>query len=248
MPFTLAHPAIVLPFGFKKNPYIDFTALFLGAMAPDFEYYYRFRIIRTVGHTIAAQFYYNLPVILILAMVFHYIIKRPLVRHLPAPLNHWYYPLTIERWRLNTWKRWLVVIYSGIAGCFSHLLWDSFTHGTSYFAQRIPLLQRSFLGIPIYSLLQSGSSLIGLIAIVLFVYYMGINNSQLTHKNTYVPSMQKVIYWGGVLLITCLTLLIMHMIKSHILLGNLIVYTINGVFIGICIMSIGMRKKYKILS
>lgn len=243
MPFTLAHPAIVLPFGFKKNPYIDFTALFLGTMAPDFEYFYRFRLIRTVGHTIAGQFYYNLPVILLLAIVFHYILKKPLIRHLPEPYNHWYYPFEIEKWSLNTWKRWVVVIYSGIAGCFTHILWDAFTHGTGYFVQRIPLLRYNIFGIPVFSLLQSGSSLIGLFAIMLFIYYIGIRNSHVKRKDDRISSIQKSIYWGGVLLISCLTLLMIHLIKGRMVLGNFIVISINSVFIGLCIMSLCMRTR-----
>ncbi len=40
MPFTFAHPAAVLPFMKKQSKYISVTALILGSMAPDFEYFY----------------------------------------------------------------------------------------------------------------------------------------------------------------------------------------------------------------
>lgn len=40
MPFTFAHPAAVLPFSKKQVNYISVTALILGSMAPDFEYFY----------------------------------------------------------------------------------------------------------------------------------------------------------------------------------------------------------------
>ncbi len=249
MPFTLAHPAIVLPFGFRKSPYIDFTALFLGTMAPDFEYYYRFKIIRTVGHTIAGQFYYNLPVILLLALVFHYILKKPLIQHLPEPFNHWYYSFALEKWSLNTWKRWVVVIYSAIAGCFTHILWDAFTHGSGYFAQMIPILRYSVpVGsrkISLFSILQSTSSVVGLFVVAMFIYYIGYKNRQVKRSSQKILTIQKFIYWGGVMLISCLTLLIMHMIKGRMLLRNYIVISINGIFIGLCIMSLCMRIREK---
>lgn len=35
MPFTFAHPAIVLPFGIKKSKYLDFTALVIYILSQD---------------------------------------------------------------------------------------------------------------------------------------------------------------------------------------------------------------------
>lgn len=40
MPFTFAHPAAVLPFAKKHSKHISVTALILGSMASDFEYFY----------------------------------------------------------------------------------------------------------------------------------------------------------------------------------------------------------------
>ncbi|WP_434297574.1 DUF4184 family protein [Clostridium sporogenes] len=39
MPFTFSHPAIVLHLEKKWNKYFSFTALILGSMSPDFEYF-----------------------------------------------------------------------------------------------------------------------------------------------------------------------------------------------------------------
>lgn len=38
MPLTFAHPAAVLPFS-RNSKYVNFLALVLGSMAPDFEYF-----------------------------------------------------------------------------------------------------------------------------------------------------------------------------------------------------------------
>ena len=49
MPFTFAHPAAVIPFC-KKHQYVSVTALVLGGMAPDFEYFLHFRPYGIIGH------------------------------------------------------------------------------------------------------------------------------------------------------------------------------------------------------
>lgn len=60
MPFTFAHPAIVLSFGIKKTKYLDLTALVIGSMAPDFEYF----------------IYFNLPIVFIVAYIYQCILKE----------------------------------------------------------------------------------------------------------------------------------------------------------------------------
>ncbi|AIK36171.1 hypothetical protein BG07_3819 [Bacillus pseudomycoides] len=50
MPFTFAHPAAVIPFC-KKQRYVSVTALVLGSMVPDFEYFLHFRPYGVIGHT-----------------------------------------------------------------------------------------------------------------------------------------------------------------------------------------------------
>ncbi|KFN01337.1 hypothetical protein DJ93_1011 [Bacillus clarus] len=63
MPFTFAHPAAVIPFCKKQSPYISVTALVLGSMAPDFEYFLHFRPYGSIGYTRLGFFYFNLPLV-----------------------------------------------------------------------------------------------------------------------------------------------------------------------------------------
>ncbi|SEF46838.1 protein of unknown function [Flavobacterium urumqiense] len=42
MPFTFSHPAIILPF--LKNKKLSATALIIGSMSPDFEYFFRMKM------------------------------------------------------------------------------------------------------------------------------------------------------------------------------------------------------------
>ena len=51
MPFTFAHPAIVLPF-YKKPKFFSMTTLIIGSMSPDFEYFLRVKIKSDMSHTL----------------------------------------------------------------------------------------------------------------------------------------------------------------------------------------------------
>lgn len=56
LPLTFAHPAAVLPFS-RKSKYIHFSALVLGSMAPDFEYFLRGRPIGRLVIHLQGSFY-----------------------------------------------------------------------------------------------------------------------------------------------------------------------------------------------
>src|SRR5688500_12471491 len=85
MPFTLAHPAIVLPF--VRQRYLSGTALIAGSVAPDFEYFLKMREDDVHSHTVAGLFYFNLPLVFLLSIVFHIIVRDNFVGNLPAWLQ-----------------------------------------------------------------------------------------------------------------------------------------------------------------
>ena len=68
MPFTLAHPAIVLPLAAKKLR-MSATGLVIGSMVPDFEYFIRMRTESKYSHTLAGLFWFDLPLGLLLCFV-----------------------------------------------------------------------------------------------------------------------------------------------------------------------------------
>ncbi len=247
MPFTLSHPAIILPFGFKQHKYIDFTTLFIGALSPDFEYYIHLRPIRFVGHTILGQLYFNLPLIIIAAFILHFIIKKPLIIHLPKPFCNRYYYLVKRKWIPRSAFRWLVVCYSGLIGAFSHLLWDSFTHRSGFFVQKIKVLTHAIIffnrTIPIYNLIQHISSIGGLIAIGLFILHVQDRHSKYTLQ---ADKHHKAMFWGGVCFLSIIVLSIELLYVKSIILSGLIVITINAVVIGVIGMSL-IARSFKIM-
>ena len=81
MPFTASHPMAVLPVVGRLR--LDTTCLVIGAMAPDFEYFMNGRLLGSFGHTLIGIAAWGVPVTLISALVFHAILKWPLLAVAP---------------------------------------------------------------------------------------------------------------------------------------------------------------------
>lgn len=175
MPFTPAHPAIILPLLGKRS--FSATGLIAGSIAPDFEYFFRMRIRATQSHTLAGLFYFDLPVALLIALVFHTIVKKKLIANLPAFLQRRMTALRDVDFFAILKRHPLRVVGSCMAGASSHLLWDSFTHSKGYFVRRIHYLYDGdvyFLGgrYPAYYALQHISTVIGLASVLFYVLAM----------------------------------------------------------------------------
>ena len=83
MPFTFAHPAVVLPGVFLPKHWMSLTGLVVGSLVPDFEYFFRWQVLSLYSHTPAGIFWFDVPVALALCFVFHVVIKKALLENLP---------------------------------------------------------------------------------------------------------------------------------------------------------------------
>ncbi len=172
MPFTAAHPAIILPFIRLRN--FSATALILGSVAPDFEYFFKMSFGSAHSHTVAGLFYFNLPVTLLLAIVFHQVVKHHLIRNLPVVFQCRFQDTLQLEFLPYLKKNWIVFTISALLGAGSHLLWDSFTHGDGYFAEEISEFKEILVNVngteyPLYFVLQYGSSALGMLLILIYV-------------------------------------------------------------------------------
>jgi hypothetical protein len=68
MPFTPAHPAIVLPL--IRSRYFSATGLIIGSLSPDFEYFFKMSVDSIYSHSKVGLFYFDLPVTIVLALLF----------------------------------------------------------------------------------------------------------------------------------------------------------------------------------
>jgi len=173
MPFTFSHPAMVLPF-LRLNPNrISATAVILGSMAPDFEYFIRMDLYQEHGHTFWGIFYFNLPLVLLLTFIYQLYVRETLIAHLPRTLKRRFLPFAQIDW--NSWvkKYWWVLIYSSLIGIFAHLFWDAFTHQTGIFVQHWEVLQGdiNILGVILLktAFLQLASTILGGFIILLYL-------------------------------------------------------------------------------
>ncbi|MFJ2171782.1 DUF4184 family protein [Streptomyces sp. NPDC087851] len=174
MPFTLSHPAAVLPL--MRRPFVP-AALVAGAMAPDVPY---FLAVVGVSETSAQDWYgpllnatrthspgvgllVALPCALAL-VVAHRMLRAPVTALLPSGLGL-PEPERITGARAGArYTMWLLV--SALIGIATHLAWDSFTHGDGFLVTHVGPLRAPVLGgLTAARLLQYVSTALGLAAV-----------------------------------------------------------------------------------
>lgn len=150
MPFTLSHPAAVLPLA--KRPLVA-SALVAGSVAPDLFWFVPapegLNLSQT--HEFTAVLWLDPLLALALLAVFQLLLKRPLLALAPNRLA--------ERLpRRFSWKRPWWIALSLVIGAATHVGWDAFTHesGGPEFL-RIPIVT----GVDVGRLIQLVSTLAG---------------------------------------------------------------------------------------
>lgn len=168
MPFTFSHPALVLPLLYARPRlrWLSTTGLIAGSIAPDFEKFGRLAVINQHSHSLSSIFYFSCPVALLLAFVFHGIVRQPLLAHLPAAVQQRLAPFGYLAWGPHLRTHFGGVLTSIVVGAALHLFWDSFTHNNTVVTNIFPSLMH-WISIgpwtgPWVLLLAFISSLIGL--------------------------------------------------------------------------------------
>lgn len=236
MPLTFAHPAVILPFS-RKSRYINFSAMVLGSMAPDFEYFLRGQPIGEIGHTFTGFVYYNLPLVALIYFIYHFFVHQTLCNHLPVSLQDTY----TNRLESSNTLKVVVFIYSALFGMLTHIAWDSFTHINGYMVLKFPALFANTYNIygfdiPLYKFLQHGSTLFGIILIVGYMYFRALPQRQ---KNTKVYSNHKFIFWSSLILSTLLIAILWYLIDyiTIVSYGIVVVRIIDSFLISLLLIS-----------
>lgn len=170
MPFTLAHTAAALPL---RRSRLILSALLVGTMAPDFEYFVRLRPGGGWGHTISGAFGLSLPLGFAVLWLFHTYAKAPIVALLPDGVQRRLGP-SLQPFRFLGIRRFLLIVLSLLAGIATHLVWDSFTHPHHWVYRHFRLLHwqimvPGFHLMQIYSFLQIVSSVAGVLILCLWI-------------------------------------------------------------------------------
>lgn len=239
MPFTAAHPAIILPLTYLPGKWYSLTGLIMGSITPDFEYFIRMKVVSSFSHTIEGIFWFNLPLGLLITFVFHNLVRESLLSNSPYFINSRSSKLRSFEWNEYFLKNWHIVSISILIGAASHIFWDSFTHSYGFFVERISFLSRSIdfmsFQIPIFKILQHSSTLIGGLIIVYSFLKLPVSKLEMDQ-----PS---IIYWatllGIALSIFALRFLSGLDIKEY---GNVIVTIISSGLLSLVITPIALRK------
>jgi hypothetical protein len=167
MPFTLAHPAAVVPISKTDQKSLVLSALIVGSMSPDFEYFLRLRLVTKWSHTLLGVFTFCLPVSLMVLWVYHNIQKEALVLLLPDVIKNHLLPFC-GGFSFLPVKHFFGICLSIVIGAFTHIIWDSFTHYNGFFVGwvgvlSVTLLSTETIQLKLYELFQDLSTFLGLL-------------------------------------------------------------------------------------
>jgi hypothetical protein len=179
MPFTLAHPAIILPLGNTRFR-LSITGLVIGSMVPDFEFFFQLREVENIGHHWYGILLFDMPVALVGCFLFHNLLRNVLIANLPA-----YYKFRFTGLLQFDWNKYVAdykwkVLLSILIGIGSHLFLDAFTHADGLFVEMFPVLAyqtgTNFFNAPVYLLLQVLFSLAGLLLVHRAIHQLPVNS------------------------------------------------------------------------
>jgi hypothetical protein len=145
MPFTLAHPAAVLPFRRFCPRFFSFPALVAGSISPDVGYCFVAWQLDDFSHSLKGSIEFCLPVGVVLLGIY-YGLRLPVVEMLPERHRKFFLPFC----RQPISSPW-IVICSLLIGIWIHLLLDSFTHKHGWLTENLPLLQTPIFSIGRYT-------------------------------------------------------------------------------------------------
>lgn len=173
MPFTFCHPLAVVPLRRFCPGRLNFAALVIGSMSPDFGYYIlQFRA-AGFAHTFLGTLAICLPSGLVALAVFHGL-RRPLCYMLPRRHRLALMPGPGRR----AWPGGRAICAAALSvllGAWTHVIWDAFTHDRGWLAGQWPILQATMIEIAGTQLstayiLQQSSTLFGGLALVILYY------------------------------------------------------------------------------
>jgi hypothetical protein len=146
MPFTLAHPAAVLPLRGRGLPT---TAMVAGAMVPDLPQLLGFTQARDLSHSPLGVVTIDLGMGLVALMLWYAVYRRPLA------------DLAFDPWRdrlpdvvAMDLRTWLLSVPAVAVGAATHVVWDAFTHEDGWGVQHLSPLEASYRGVAVYEVLQ----------------------------------------------------------------------------------------------
>ncbi|PSL49915.1 uncharacterized protein DUF4184 [Chitinophaga niastensis] len=184
-------------------------------MVPDFLYFTLLDPYFNAGHLWWGIFVYDIPLSLLLAFLYHNVVRQALIAYSPKWISGRLRLFGNFNWNTYFRQHYLVVISSVIIGVLSHLFLDAFTHGEGVFVELLPALQGDVTVLhhqmKMWYLMQYISSIVGLP--LLLYFFLKI---PMTKKVSRMVTQQKAGFW-----------LLVVVASIMILLGNEYLHHIN---------------------
>lgn len=124
MPYPFAHPAAVLPLPRLMGRFAAPSALAIGSIVPDLWYLLPLAH-REGSHSIAGLFWFCMPVGLAAYLLFHFVLKQPLIALISPRLGSFSPPGLPP-------APWHAVLGSLLVGSITHLVWDGLAHSEAH--------------------------------------------------------------------------------------------------------------------
>jgi hypothetical protein len=141
MPFTLAHPAAILPL--RRIRPLRSVPLIIGAMIPDLPYYVPADVSRLLARSMPETHSFEGPltsclVLGYVALTGIFLLRGPLTALLSTRAR-WLCLTALAPFRERP-VEWLLAPLAIVLGGWTHVLWDSFTHADGWMVHRIAAL------------------------------------------------------------------------------------------------------------
>jgi len=176
MPFTLSHPVAAIPLKKYLGDYGVLSALFIGAMAPDFvymlpsEFVYYYRL---TSHSLMGLFKVCLPMGILFFYLYHLFMAPVIVSVFPESLLR-RLPPHLCLGRCPPMNNGHAIIISILIGSATHIIWDAFTHADAipqYIEPlRTPLLTLDNWEIMPFRVIQHLSTVLGLMLLLWWIW------------------------------------------------------------------------------
>jgi hypothetical protein len=182
MPITICHPVAAVPL---RRLGLVLSALIIGSLMPDFEFFLRLGDGKGIAHTIPGIFLFDVPVGLIVLTVFHLLIKYPVLSLLSHHAQSRLYR-SASSFTFFPIKRFCLIIVSLIIGTVTHTFCDGFTHADGWFVEKLAILSAPVFTLPqgtvrVYFLLQYMGSAFGALLLAYWYLKWYYNENPITH-------------------------------------------------------------------
>ena len=176
MPFTLAHPVAAIPLKKYLGRYGGLSALYIGAMSPDFVYMlpsdfvYHYRL---TSHSLMGLFKVCLPMGILFFYLYHWLMAPVIVSVFPDFLKR-KLPQHLCLGQCPPMDNAHAIIFSILIGATTHIVWDAFTHsdGVPLYieALRTPLMTLDNWDIMPFRVLQHLGTILGLMLLLWWIW------------------------------------------------------------------------------